>query len=188
MKTLFRERRAEACSENEIWPNRRLQYTFRSFQIFILKYWNECAAKAAADRDVNFLRGNDSYPLGVVQFSPQVRFHFSVLLISIFFPLASDRLPDSEPQADPIPHWSFRSHFIFPISPLSAPAVMITMSGFADSSLTCLGQRPRRGRRSKSAHMQLAQVRLSYMDRMTLSTLHHLDEPLSLAMASSLEC
>jgi hypothetical protein len=106
----------------------------------------------------------------------------------IFFPLASDRLPDSEPQADPIPHWSFRSHFIFPISPLSAPAVMITMSGFADSSLTCLGQRPRRGRSSKSAHMQLAQVRLSYMDRMTLSTLHHLDEPLSSAMASSLEC
>jgi hypothetical protein len=37
-------------------------------------------------------------------------------------------------------------------------------------------------------HIQLAQVRLSYMDRVTLSTLHRLDEPLSLAMASSLEC
>ncbi|KAN0130007.1 hypothetical protein V8E53_012161 [Lactarius tabidus] len=36
--------------------------------------------------------------------------------------------------------------------------------------------------------MHLAQVRLSCMDCMTLITLHHLDEPLSLAMASSLEC
>ncbi|KAN0129986.1 hypothetical protein V8E53_012145 [Lactarius tabidus] len=100
----------------------------------------------------------------------------SVLLISIFLAPASNRLLVREPLADPIPHWSFRSHFIFPIGSLSAPAVM------------CLGQRPRRERRSKSAHVHLAQVRLSYMYPMTLSILYLLNEPLSLAMVSSLEC
>jgi hypothetical protein len=69
----------------------------------------------------------------------QARFHFSALLISIFFPLAGDRL-----RAATIPHWSFRSHFLLPNTPPLAHTVMITMSGFADSSLTCLSQRKER--------------------------------------------
>ena len=104
--------------------------------------------------------------------SPKYGFTSAPYIVPNVIPSAGFRLRNCEPV--PIPHWSFRNHFISPISSLSMPSVMITMAGFADSSLTCSDQRSRCGRRSKSAHMQLVRVKLSYMDRMTPGALHHL--------------
>jgi hypothetical protein len=78
----------------------------------------------------------------------------------------------------PNPHSSFLSHSIFLISSLSKPLAMITMTVFTDSSSTCSGQRSRCRRRSKSAGMLPAQVKLSFMDLMTPDMFHHLSTSL----------
>jgi hypothetical protein len=73
-----------------------------------------------------------------------------VMFTLISFPTdltsASSRLPFRLLNCEPVllPHWSFRS------LSLSTPFVTITILGFADSSLTCLGQRLWHRRRSKS--------------------------------------